>query len=399
MQQKAAHVLLSKCVGRMKQVSSLKPGAAKATALLFTFVGGSLMGGMMISSLKDNSPQKAQVLGSALPNTAHAAPAADTAPFLSARWASLLAGVVAPQWAGATVYPEVTFHHGRPTMHILVTGGAGFIGSHAVLRLMDDGHAVTVIDNFSRGNAGAIEALMRQAKPGQLRFVWMDLADSHKLNSLFTQSDFDVVIHFAAVAYVGESYANPILYYRNITSNTIKLLHAMEHGGVTKLVYSSTCATYGNAKTMPITESTPQIPVSPYGRSKLMAEQVIKDFTALSQNNFQAVLLRYFNVIGSDPLQRVGESPREALAQKYGRISGACFDAAIGKRKQLTILGTDHATPDGTCVRDYIHVVDLVDAHIKGIQIRCNTLSIFFAEALSHGMLCYGFLSFGGGEF
>eukprot|EP00038_Savillea_parva_P018451 m.23758 g.23758 ORF g.23758 m.23758 type:complete len:489 (-) comp4101_c0_seq1:2239-3705(-) len=255
--------------------------------------------------------------------------------------------------------------HGK--QHVLVTGGAGYIGSHAALRLLEDGHAVTIVDNLSRGNRGSIDALMQVAAPKQLRFVLLDLGDANRVNNLFISSAFDVVIHFAAVAYVAESYKNPLLYYRNVTFNTQNVLEGMRAGGVTKIVYSSTCATYGNPDKMPITESTVQSPVSPYGTSKLTAERMIQEYTA-SNEDFSAIVLRYFNVIGSDPLGRIGEFPTAEIANKHGRISGACFNAALGKLDSLSIMGTDHKTKDGTCVRDYIHVVDLVDAHVLALN-------------------------------
>jgi UDP-arabinose 4-epimerase len=252
--------------------------------------------------------------------------------------------------------------------HVLLTGGAGYIGSHATLRLLRDDHAVTIIDNLSRGNQGAVDALMAQAKPGQLRFINMDLANTVQLNALFVDSDFKIVVHFAAVAYVGESYKNPLLYYKNVTANTMNLLYAMELGGVKRLVYSSTCATYGNTKEQPITERTPQAPVSPYGQSKLACEKMIIEYEE-ARTDFSAVILRYFNVIGSDPDGIVGEAPHAAEAKMYGRITAGCFDAALGHSKGMPIMGTDHDTPDGTCIRDYIHVVDLVDAHIKAFNV------------------------------
>jgi UDP-arabinose 4-epimerase len=263
--------------------------------------------------------------------------------------------------------------------HVLVTGGAGYIGSHAALRLIEDGHAVTIVDNLSRGNCGAIRALQAVAAPGQLRFVLLDLGDTVRLTALFQQSHFDVVVHFAAIAYVAESYDNPLLYYKNVTANTMHVLEAMRSTGVTRIVYSSTCATYGNPNKMPITENTPQKPVSPYGSSKLVAEQMIKETAASSSDgSFSAVILRYFNVIGSDPLGRIGEHPVADISAKHGRISGACFNAALGKLDSLSITGTDHKTADGTCVRDYIHVVDLIDAHVRAIgAMRKGTVRVY----------------------
>eukprot|EP00051_Salpingoeca_urceolata_P034837 m.26976 g.26976 ORF g.26976 m.26976 type:complete len:395 (-) comp8399_c0_seq1:31-1215(-) len=252
--------------------------------------------------------------------------------------------------------------------HVLVTGGAGYIGSHAVLLLLEQGHMVTVVDNLSRGNMGAIEALAKVALPGQLVFHEVDLGNADHVKHVFRGAGVDVVMHFAAVAYVGESQRDPLMYHRNITTNTLHIVEAMHEAGVSKLIYSSTCATYGNAEHMPITEETPQVPVSPYGQAKLAAERIILDYQAAHSERFSVAVLRYFNVIGSDPLGRVGEAPRAAVAHKYGRISGACFDVATGSRPHLALMGTTHPTPDGTAVRDYIHVTDLVAAHVLVMQ-------------------------------
>eukprot|EP00899_Mesostigma_viride_P020333 jgi/Mesvir1/28300/Mv04822-RA.1 len=252
-------------------------------------------------------------------------------------------------------------------LHILVTGGAGFIGSHACLQLLELGHRVTVVDNLSRGNVGAIRELEKIATPGQLRFVLVDLGDKSALMDVFANTDppFDVVMHFAALAYVGESMAQPLLYWHNITANTLTLLEVMRSHGVGRLIYSSTCATYGEPESMPITETTPLAPINPYGKAKKASEDVIRD-ESWANPAFGAVILRYFNVIGNDPQGRVGEAPRAEL-RHHGRISGACFDAALGRLPGLTIMGTDYKTKDGTCVRDYIHVVDLVRAHVMAM--------------------------------
>ncbi|KAA0052456.1 hypothetical protein IC582_017657 [Cucumis melo] len=249
--------------------------------------------------------------------------------------------------------------------HVLVTGGAGYIGSHATLRLLKDNYRVTIVDNLSRGNLGAVRVLQELfPEPGRLQFIYADLGDPKAVNKIFSENAFDAVMHFAAVAYVGESTVDPLKYYHNITSNTLTLIEAMAAHGVKKLIYSSTCATYGEPDKMPITEETPQVPINPYGKAKKMAEDIIKDF---SKNSKMAVMiLRYFNVIGSDPEGRLGEAPRPELREQ-GRISGACFDAARGIIPGLKVRGTDYATDDGTCVRDYIDVTDLVDAHVKAL--------------------------------
>ncbi|KDP34859.1 hypothetical protein JCGZ_09147 [Jatropha curcas] len=256
--------------------------------------------------------------------------------------------------------------HEEGVTHVLVTGGAGYIGSHAALRLLKDGYRVTIVDNLSRGNLGAVKVLQELfPEPGRLQFIYADLGDAKAVNKIFSENAFDAVMHFAAVAYVGESTMDPLKYYHNITSNTLVVLESMAAHDVKTLIYSSTCATYGEPEKMPITEDTPQVPINPYGKAKKMAEDMIMDF---SKNSDMAVMiLRYFNVIGSDPDGRLGEAPRPEL-REHGRISGACFDAARGIISGLKVKGTDYKTHDGTCIRDYIDVTDLVDAHVKALE-------------------------------
>ncbi|KAE8734572.1 putative UDP-arabinose 4-epimerase 3 [Hibiscus syriacus] len=267
--------------------------------------------------------------------------------------------------------PSQFSKHEEGVTHVLVTGGAGYIGSHAALRLLRESYRVTIVDNLSRGNIGAVKVLQDLfPEPGRLQFIYADLGDAKAVNKIFSENAFDAVMHFAAVAYVGESTMDPIKYYHNITSNTLVVLEAMAAHGVKTLIYSSTCATYGEPEKMPITEVTPQaslklVPINPYGKAKKMAEDIILDF---SKNSDMAVMiLRYFNVIGSDPDGRLGEAPRPEL-REHGRISGACFDAARGIIPGLKVKGTDYNTHDGTCIRDYIDVTDLVDAHVKALQ-------------------------------
>ncbi|CAI0393630.1 unnamed protein product [Linum tenue] len=222
--------------------------------------------------------------------------------------------------------------------HVLVTGGAGYIGSHATLRLLKDGYRVTIVDNLSRGNIGAVKILQELfPEPGRLQFIYADLGDAKAVNKIFSENAFDAVMHFAAVAYVGESTMYPL----------------------------NTCATYGEPEKMPITEETTQVPINPYGKAKKMAEDMILDFSKTS--DMAVMILRYFNVIGSDPEGRLGESPPPEL-REHGRISGACFDAARGIMPGLKVKGTDYKTHDGTCIRDYIDVTDLVDAHVKALE-------------------------------
>ncbi|KAI9153833.1 hypothetical protein LWI28_017281 [Acer negundo] len=266
------------------------------------------------------------------------------------------------------ISPNV-FSHQEPagvTDHVLVTGGAGYIGSHAALRLLKDSyHRVTIVDNLSRGNMGAVKILQKLfPEPGRLQFIYADLGDAKTVNKIFAENAFDAVMHFAAVAYVGESTLEPLRYYHNITSNSLVVLEAMAEHNVKTLIYSSTCATYGEPTKMPITEETPQMPINPYGKAKKMSEDIIIDFSKTT--NMAVMILRYFNVIGSDPDGRLGEAPRPEL-REHGRISGACFDAAQGITPGLEVRGTDYKTADGTCVRDYIDVTDLVDAHVLAL--------------------------------
>ena len=254
------------------------------------------------------------------------------------------------------------------TTHAFVTGGAGFIGSHCILSLLERGYAVTTLDNFSRGNVGAIVALRKLAPHGSFQAIYGDLGRIEDIEQALESANLqvDVVFHFAAIAYVGESMVDPLRYYSNVTTNTVNLLRAMDTVRVTKLIYSSTCATYGNVDDLPITELTPTNPINPYGKSKLYAENAIRDY-ASSNPKFQSAILRYFNVFGSDPEGRIGELPRLEL-RKHGRISGACFDAALGATDELIIMGTKYPTRDGTTIRDFVHVVDLVDAHIAVLE-------------------------------
>ncbi|KAI8524633.1 hypothetical protein RHMOL_Rhmol13G0163800 [Rhododendron molle] len=221
-------------------------------------------------------------------------------------------------------------------------------------------------DNLSRGNIGAVRVLETLfPQHGRLQFIYADLGDAKAVNKIFSENAFDAVIHFAAVAYVGESTLDPLKYYHNITSNTLVVLEAMAAHGVQTLIYSSTCATYGEPEKMPITEQTPQLPINPYGKAKKMSEDIILDFH--KNSDMAVMILRYFNVIGSDPEGRLGEAPRPEL-REHGRISGACFDAARGITPGLKVRGTDYKTADGTCIRDYIDVSDLVDAHVRALE-------------------------------
>jgi UDP-glucose 4-epimerase len=249
-------------------------------------------------------------------------------------------------------------------MNILVTGGAGYIGSHAALRLLDDGHAVTVVDNFARGHRGAIDVLRRAASPASFHFAELDVNNAPALAALMRERRIGAVMHFAALAYVGESVAEPLRYYRANTAAAIALLEAMTRAGVDRLVFSSTCSTYGEppATDIPIRETCRQEPINPYGRSKLMVEHMLADHQhacRIAGRPFAFAALRYFNVAGADRAARVGEDHRPE-----SHLVPICLEAALGQRPHVAIFGTDYPTPDGTCIRDYVHVADLIDAHV-----------------------------------
>lgn len=249
-------------------------------------------------------------------------------------------------------------------MNVLVTGGAGYIGSHAALALLRGGHVVTVIDDLSRGHRGAIAAIHGH---GKLHFVEGDFGDRALSISVLRERGIDVVMHFGAKAYVGESVEMPLAYYRNNSAGALSLLEAMEEVGVSRLVFSSTCATYGEppAREIPIGETCVQNPINPYGRSKLHVEQMLFDYAHMKKvrgEDFAFASLRYFNVAGSDEEGIVGEDHRPET-----HLIPICLEAALGRRPALTIFGTDYPTPDGTCVRDYVHVDDLIDAHLAAM--------------------------------
>lgn len=239
-------------------------------------------------------------------------------------------------------------------MNVLVTGGAGYIGSHAVRRLIDAGHAVVVVDNLSRGHRAAVHP--------KAVFHQIDVNDKSRLVEIFRTHRIECVMHFAAFANVGESCENPLLYYSNNTAATIALLSAMAEAGVKKLIFSSTCATFGTPDELPIVETTRQEPINPYGWSKLFVERVLIDWSA-ADRDFGFTALRYFNVAGCAADGTLGEDHDPET-----HIIPIVLQVALGQRKQVTVFGEDYDTPDGTCIRDYIHVDDLCDAHVVAMN-------------------------------
>jgi len=254
--------------------------------------------------------------------------------------------------------------------NVLVTGGAGLIGSHFALALIDrKGFNVTVVDDLSRGSIETIlrlQAIAEQAGE-PFNFVRLDVNEEHQMVELLKRHAIDTVVHFGANAYVGESMVHPEDYYQNITASTVSIVRAMHRVGLTKLIFSSSCATFGAPTTFPITELTPQRPTNPYGQAKLQAEQAIVAFLRAQERAkvpFSAALLRYFNVVGADPQGRLGPHLSHAANRKYPRILDAAYDVALGLRPYLTVMGDSFPTKDKSAARDYIHVSDLVDAHV-----------------------------------
>jgi len=234
---------------------------------------------------------------------------------------------------------------------ILVTGGAGYIGSHCVKRLLEDGHEAVTFDNLSEGHRAAVVGGT---------FVQGDLASANDLRSVFERFPIDGVVHFAANCYVGESVEHPEKYFRNNVANTLNLLAATRRAGVQRFIFSSTAATYGVPREVPVPEDHPTEPINPYGRSKLMVEQMLEWFDRAYGLRF--VSLRYFNAAGADPDGRLGEDHDPET-----HLLPIAILAALERRPPLRVFGTDYGTPDGTCVRDYIHIVDLADAHIRAL--------------------------------
>lgn len=238
-------------------------------------------------------------------------------------------------------------------MAVLVTGGAGYIGSHVVRKLIEKNHKVIVFDNLSRGH---IESLPREAA-----FEKVDLLNFDELKSSIQKYDFTSVIHFAAFAYVGESMENPMLYYENNVKGSLNLISAVKEKGVKNFVFSSTCSVYGNPAQIPMSEEIPINPINPYAKTKLIIENILSDFDYAYGMKYAA--LRYFNAAGDDDSGEIGESH-----QPEPHLIPLVMQTALGSRDKIYVYGNDYPTKDGTCIRDYIHVNDLADAHIKALE-------------------------------
>jgi UDP-glucose-4-epimerase GalE len=246
---------------------------------------------------------------------------------------------------------------------VLVVGGAGYIGSHTVRRLQDIGARVIALDNLSTGHADSIRVPLEQ----------VDLADRDELARVFARHEPRAVIHFAAKCYVGESVREPARYYRENVGHTWNLLEAMRAAGCRDIVFSSTCATYGEAREVPIPDDHPQHPINPYGRTKLHIEHMLEDYS--SAYGMRCAALRYFNAAGADPSGALGERHEPET-----HLIPIVLEVALGARAHVQIFGDDYPTPDGTCIRDYVHVNDLADAHVRALahlqagaaRIACN---------------------------
>ena len=247
-------------------------------------------------------------------------------------------------------------------MNVLVTGGAGYIGSHCVIALLDAGHDVVIFDNFSTGHKETADNLSKiQSKGKFLGTVEGNLLNMSNLGSLFNSYSIDAVIHFAAFSQVAESMRDPGKYYRNNVCGTLNLLDSMRGHGVGMIVFSSTAATYGEPEYTPIDEGHPQVPINPYGQTKLMIERIMDDYD--KAYGLRSVRLRYFNVAGADSQCRVGEwhDPETHLIPNI-------LKSTTDPGKSFSMFGTDYPTRDGTCIRDYVNVEDLADAHIKALE-------------------------------
>lgn len=247
-------------------------------------------------------------------------------------------------------------------MSVLVTGGAGYIGSHTVLELLEHNLDAVVIDNLSNSSKESLIRIKRITGKMPV-FYEADLIDKQALTEIFSKHDIESVIHFAGYKAVGESVARPLMYYQNNINSTIVLCEVMSNFGVNKLVFSSSATVYGDPETVPITEDFPLSATNPYGRTKLFIEYILKDL-AFANKNLSVSLLRYFNPVGAHPSGLIGEDPNGIPNNLMPYIS----QVAVGKLEKLSVFGDDYATHDGTGVRDYIHVVDLARGHLKALE-------------------------------
>lgn len=247
-------------------------------------------------------------------------------------------------------------------MAVLVTGGAGYIGSHTCVQLLEAGYDIVVIDNLSNSKMEAVRRV-KELTGKDFAFIKGDIRDSALLDEIFRKYDIESIVHFAGLKAVGESVSVPLRYYHNNVTGSIMLFESMQRNGVKNIVFSSSATVYGMAEKMPLREDSPLGAVNPYGRTKLMIEDILRDIY-VSDNSWNIILLRYFNPVGAHPSGRIGEDPNGIPNNLMPFIA----QVAVGKLKELSVFGNDYPTPDGTCIRDYIHVIDLADGHVKALE-------------------------------
>ena len=247
-------------------------------------------------------------------------------------------------------------------MKILLTGGTGYIGSHTCVQLLNQGYDVVILDNLSNSNEVVLERI-KNITGKEVKFYKTDILDKDGLRKVFSENDIEVVIHFAGLKAVGESVAEPLKYYRNNIAGTVSLCEVMNEFGCKKMVFSSSATVYGVAEIMPLTEDMPLGAINPYGRTKLFIEDILRDI-CISDPDWSVALLRYFNPIGCHESGTIGEDPKGIPNNLMPYIT----QVAVGRLEKLRVFGNDYPTSDGTGVRDYIHVVDLADGHVKAVE-------------------------------
>ncbi|MDB5084688.1 MAG: GalE [Bacilli bacterium] len=247
-------------------------------------------------------------------------------------------------------------------MTILVTGGAGYIGSHTCVALLEAGYEIAILDSFQNSKPELLKRI-KEITGKDFKAYDVDLLDSDGVERVFSECSIDAVIHFAGLKAVGESVANPLHYYHNNIVGTLVLCQTMQKYGVNRLVFSSSATVYGVQETVPLTEDLPLCPASPYGRTKMMIEQILTDICS-SDSNWSVALLRYFNPVGAHPSGLIGEDPTGVPNNLLPFVT----QVAVGKLNQLSVYGNDYETPDGTGIRDYIHIMDLANGHLKALN-------------------------------
>lgn len=255
-------------------------------------------------------------------------------------------------------------------MHILVTGGAGYIGSHTCVQLLEAGYEVTVVDNLANSSRESIKRV-EEITGKKINFYEKDLVNKEDLRQIFKENKFDAAIHFAGLKAVGESVALPLKYYQTNLISTLNLCEIMSEFGVKKLVFSSSATVYGKPKSVPIKEDFPLSCTNPYGRTKLMIEEILRDL-AVADKEWDIAILRYFNPVGAHPSGKIGEDPKDIPNNLLPYVA----QTAIGKREYVHVFGNDYDTPDGTGVRDYIHVDDLANGHLCALRKISNPVGV-----------------------